>query len=214
MSEFKFTRSKSPDIGASKVIHSKLRRSKSATDLMSKVQPLKRFQPTLEPIASKRVKPNNSAVNRPALVTKKPTVPGKENSIKATLNRKPITTKQPAVVNKSSSTTASSKPTVAATSKNIAAKHIPKYDFKARFYNLEEKFKALKEKYENAVEDVNKYEHMSEENERQKGEIAELTTENKSLKETVEENATKIKNLQMKVSYWIFCKFSELVYLY
>lgn len=215
LSEFNFTRSRSPDIGTAKTkVQPKLRRSKSTADLMSHrrgPEPMKRFQPTLDPIPSKRTKPNTSTQSSTSRVaapaqTKKP-VPGKENlstrpATTSLVNRKPLTG---AV--KSTTTAAATKSNAASTSTNKSgasskniARQVPKYDYKTRFAILEEKHKTLKQKYENVVEDVAKFENMVEENEQFKFQIEELKAENDSLKETVEDSAAKITNLQKIVS--------------
>jgi kinesin family protein C1 len=223
VSNFKFTRANSPDIGASAAIvqKPKLRRSKSATDFgvsnrMNLQQ--KRFQPTLETIQSKKMKPNTTLPNPSSTrllsgVTqiKKKTTGNKENSSlsssSSTASTRTMSTTVTKGVTKSAPNVGTAKivkPVSASTkpvaSKNIATKHIPKYDYKARFANLEEKHKILKEKYESVMEDNHRFEHMAEENEELKQQLMLVQNENAKSKYEAEQVTKECADLTMKNS--------------
>lgn len=174
---FRFNnRAKSPDHPSSKQTIHKLRKSKSSADLTENMRrPLKRFEPALDTIHSKRQKTGLAAISKPTLKAKP--VPAAIKKVGAATQAKlvkqntvPTTTTTANVV---SSVGASKKATTAASAK-VAIKRIPPYDYKARYADLVDKHKALKEKFDCAQDSLEQFEKLTEEHSKAQTELTQV----------------------------------------
>ncbi|KAG5679719.1 hypothetical protein PVAND_009266 [Polypedilum vanderplanki] len=182
--QFKFIRSKSPDpnVGRSKPVASKLRRSKSHADLNNLLKVshtttfkagMKRTNAGIENIPAKRLK--TTSIAKPTQLNiktqeKKNAIIStiKSTSLVATTNaiKKPTLAKSnsdgPAAVAAATSKqiqtkTVTNKKPATATTTTTAAKpkaKIPPYDFKARFLDLKERYDVIKAKNEEQKEQI------------------------------------------------------------
>lgn len=151
----------------------KLRRSRSACDIHD-MRPMKRMESTLAPIPAKSSRLMMSSTLNNALTTNRPPrIAGNSNALTATTsltatkrvvpqNVKPVAGRAPpnATAKKLSSSSSTSAATTGA-GKPIN-KRIPPYDFKARYNDLLEKHKVLKEKYEQKCEQMGNLENLPE----------------------------------------------------
>lgn len=147
----------SPDLGA-KFIRPKLRRSMSVNDLNSIVNLT----------SLKQTKKNGLPLNgglltkprRPNLTVPKPfardnfTSKSSATAGKSTINNKPSV--------KATSTATTKASATLTTAKGNAKPRIPPYDFKARFNDLTERHKVLREKYDSLTENLKEYETLPE----------------------------------------------------
>lgn len=130
----------------------KLRRSVSACDLqIHAVRAPKRQEPTRAPIPSKmaRMNSNTNITNR-----YKPTTASTKMTTTSTVSKLKNTS--------TSSTNSSTSTTGKGAITKATGKRIPPYDFKARFNDLLEKHKALKDKYEEMRENLSSMENLPE----------------------------------------------------
>lgn len=146
----------------------KLRRSRSACEIRD-MKPLKRMEPTLAPIPAKTsrlMSTTGSASNKPPRIGTNNIV-SVNNAVKRTAGQTPkSTTSRTVAVGQTK------KPTAAATSSKTSVsttgagkpinKRIPPYDFKARYNDLLEKYKVLKEKYEEKCDQFGTLESLPE----------------------------------------------------
>lgn len=187
LASFKFTsnrRAKSPDFVRTQPVQPKLRRSRSAMEMRS--EPLKggvkRFQPTLDTIPNKRLKP--AGFSQPLKPLKPLPIKTQEkktaimNTLKSSSSSNVLTLankKPPLTKSISSGPTASkfkttaakppiaaAKAPVSAASKNIAKPRPAPYDFKAKHALLLEKFNILKAKNEEQKEQLSTLEEQNE----------------------------------------------------
>ena len=144
----------------------KLRRSRSACDIRDMIRPLKRAESTLAPIPAKTARlmsSNSTSSNRmpPRPVTDNPN--RKHNTLPAARSAAATTTTTGAIKKANSSPSAASATPASTTGAgNTINKRIPPYDFKARFHDLLDKHKVLKEKYDEKCEQMDTYENLPE----------------------------------------------------
>lgn len=198
----------SPEIQRNPINKSKLRRSKSHSELnnvLSKHSSLKRQATTFlnlipEKIAKTntttgigaRSKPQTSTAGTSAGTigrTTKPIIianrkPLGTTSATAAANKKPV-----AASTKSATTTKTTGGTAAAAASSVAPakKKIPPYDMKARFYDLQEKHIALKEKYQQIELQLGDLKNLPAKYDAAEKEIIEKTEEIINLKVTVDD---------------------------
>ncbi|XP_055851841.1 protein claret segregational [Episyrphus balteatus] len=163
----------------------KMRRSRSACDLrMNEVRAPKRQEPTHAPIPSKmaRMHTATNMAHRTVVpsMRHKPTV-APNASIKSN-NTSSAMSKSKNISNSSSSS--SSAGTAAKTT--TTNKRIPPYDFKARYNDLLEKHKALKEKYDEMRDNLSSLENLPEQFEESQSQLFAVREELKNAQTEVE----------------------------
>uniref|UniRef100_A0A1B0FL90 Kinesin-like protein n=1 Tax=Glossina morsitans morsitans TaxID=37546 RepID=A0A1B0FL90_GLOMM len=212
-------RSNSPDMQKPAPMQTrvKLRRSRSVSDLRD-LKPMKRLETTLAPIPAKvaRLIPPSSASNNVNAFnpTNRPPRIGTSNSgitkrLTAQTSKAPPTTKR-ATAGPVSSTVIganSRKPMSSATATSLSTtgagkpinKRIPPYDFKARYNDLLEKHKILKEKYEQKCEQMGNLENLPEQLEETQSHLFSTTEELKNTKIDKECLQRQINSQQQKI---------------
>uniref|UniRef100_A0A1A9W5P3 Kinesin-like protein n=1 Tax=Glossina brevipalpis TaxID=37001 RepID=A0A1A9W5P3_9MUSC len=197
-------RAHSPDLQKPAAMQTrvKLRRSRSVSDLRD-LKPMKRHETTLAPIPAKlsRLAPSTSAaaaanaanscyaINRPPRIGTSNTNPTKRLQSQ-TSKAPPIKRPAPATSNSMVVGGNSKKPmsSVNATSVSTTGagktinKRIPPYDFKARYNDLLEKHKVLKEKYQQKCEQIGNFENLPEQLEETQSNLISATEELKIAK--------------------------------
>ena len=162
---FKFNnRAKSPEISSARHAVYKLRKSKSSADMTENMRkPFKRFEPALETIPSKRTKLGVSTISKPSF--KANPIPAAVKKIVNATQSKLIkqnsgpTTTAPII----SSTVGASKKAITVAAAKVAIKRIPPYDYKARYADLLDKHKAMKEKLDGAQDSLEQFEKLTDE---------------------------------------------------
>lgn len=162
-------RAASPEAAASNyggASRAKMRRSRSACDIRD-MRPLKRTESTLAPIPAKTSRmPLSTTLG--SNTNKPPRIGTSATAASSTSLKKPPTVNttktigggRPALTNqKSANNTSSNSSAITA---KTATKRIPAYDFKARFNDLLEKHKILKDKLEEKTEQLNNLENLPE----------------------------------------------------
>lgn len=185
LGDFKFTRSKSPDVfrTSNTISLPKMRRSKSAVDISRPI--LKRAPTALtENVPSKRFKIAGSGISKPqiSVANKKQPSELKKKAIAATIKsstnlttnvvRKPLIKSNSTDMPKSSAmsskfaplskTVAGSSNSTAQIAKPTTKPKIPPYDFKARFHDMKERHDVLKTKAEQQKEQIASLEEQVE----------------------------------------------------
>uniref|UniRef100_A0A1I8PCQ8 Kinesin-like protein n=1 Tax=Stomoxys calcitrans TaxID=35570 RepID=A0A1I8PCQ8_STOCA len=164
----------------------KIRRSRSACDIRD-MRPIKRTEPTLAPIPAKAARTISNAFASASITNKPPRIgtsatnctgvgtvkrPFSTNPAKqATGGKSTMPTQKNLVKTNSGSATAATTSTV-----KPQTKRIPPYDFKARFNDLLEKHKIVKERLEEKSEQLNRLKNLPEQLEDTKSQLK-LTTE-------------------------------------
>ncbi|XP_055373729.1 protein claret segregational isoform X2 [Condylostylus longicornis] len=152
----------------------RLRRSRSVCDLRDIKdisRPLKRHEQVLPDIPAKvaRFGTINTAATK-KLVNISNMSKTKNEKMNSLTNKK-------AILNKTSSTSLTNKAPNKSTTVVTLNKKIPAYDYKARFADLLEKHKVLKEKFETAKEQLGNLDSLPEKYEESQNQIFELETE-------------------------------------
>ncbi|XP_073814043.1 non-claret disjunctional [Musca autumnalis] len=158
-------RAASPEAAASNfgAPRTKMRRSRSACDIRD-MRPLKRTESTLAPIPAKTSRMHNSTATSAlgSNTNKPPRIGTSTTAASSTSSKKPIagnTSKVNAGSRAAANNTSTNSSTAAPKTTN---KRIPAYDFKARYNDLLEKHKILKEKLEEKIEQLNGLENLPE----------------------------------------------------
>ncbi|XP_061389246.1 protein claret segregational [Musca vetustissima] len=148
----------------------KMRRSRSACDIRD-MRPLKRTESTLAPIPAKtsRLLSSTATIGTVGANTNRPPRIGMSTTATSSTTTKKPPTANTSKVNgggrtalnntKGSSNTSAN---TSASAAKTASKRIPAYDFKARFNDLLEKHKILKDKLEEKTEQLNSLENLPE----------------------------------------------------
>lgn len=169
-------RAASPDnfgtrVGASRA---KMRRSRSACDIRD-MRPIKRTDSTLAPIPAKssRMMTGNTVGNTGILSNKPPRIGTSTTNNNTAKRPPPGNTSKPNITGRAA-IAAQKQPTgnkpIASAGSNVSTtgagkpinKRIPPYDFKARYNDLLEKHKILKEKLEEKTEQIGNLENLPE----------------------------------------------------
>ncbi|KAI8131037.1 Protein claret segregational [Lucilia cuprina] len=208
-------RAASPEAARSNThVRAKLRRSRSACDIRD-MRPIKRMDSTLAPIPAKTSRLMSTTVansNRPQRIAtnNNNTISGTctNNTVKRQTSR-PATTAQTTTGTKKTATNAPSSATAVSTTgagKPIN-KRIPPYDFKARYNDLLEKHKILKEKFEEKCQQFGTLESLPEQLEETQSQL--ITTQDElrntqtikgCLEEQVKMQTKKIESIEESLS--------------
>lgn len=166
----------SPDLISKTLNRVKLRRSKSACDIRDVVRPLKRAEPTLAPIPAKLARIGLLKNTCSTSTTIRPNMRNRNASADSILNSNISTLpsdlkkNQNAIANKTTSIN----------------KRIPPYDYKARFNDLLEKHKILKEKHEEIKTQLATYDSLPEQFEASENQVFTLTETLKNVNSEIE----------------------------
>lgn len=201
-------RGKTSTVSVGNVNRPKLRRSRSANDLAPPINAGAFFS-----IASKR--PGNTLPSIPAKIRKQNEIPVKslktvEASSKLFTNKAPT---KPATTTKNATATK----TVKGAAKPCVKAKIPPYDYKARFNDLVDKHKALKEKHEKLTEQLSEFDSLPEQYEECQNKLFQTETELRNAKVQLEcferqTNSDKVKiqtlsvELETKTEEFFICK--------
>ncbi|XP_023309074.2 protein claret segregational [Lucilia cuprina] len=208
-------RAASPEAARSNThVRAKLRRSRSACDIRD-MRPIKRMDSTLAPIPAKTSRLMSTTVansNRPQRIAtnNNNTISGTctNNTVKRQTSR-PATTAQTTTGTKKTATTGPSSATAVSTTgagKPIN-KRIPPYDFKARYNDLLEKHKILKDKFEEKCQQFGTLESLPEQLEETQSQL--ITTQDElrntqtikgCLEEQVKMQTKKIETIEKSLS--------------
>lgn len=171
----------------------KMRRSRSACDLrMNVVRAPKRQESTHAPIPTKMARMNTTTSNIgtrtvvPPIRNNKPTAANTSGTAKSNTSAMSSKGKKVPTTSASASASSSSSSSSTAGAGKTTNKRIPPYDFKARFNDLLEKYKVLKDKYDQMRENLSSLENIPEQFEEAQSQLFAVREELKNANTEVE----------------------------